>query len=264
MKDHFASTISNRMRIVAPVAAIAGLAAHRLPALAQATPEATSPVTADPAAVLSSAITTMDALKSYHFTLETQGGGITIVPQLLALYSLDGDVLRPDAVRATGEAMAVLLPIPITVVSIDGNTWITNPLGAAGLGGNLVNINEIGSLISFDPGVAINPDHVALPLLGLIQNPTIDQAGSTDVSLKIDGVIPRSSLADVQNAFDNSAVFSSLAADGADLTASVWVDHDSQVVAMDLSGELLANEDESLLRHYTFDKFDEPIVIERP
>ncbi|MGH2551013.1 MAG: hypothetical protein ACRDHN_16595, partial [Thermomicrobiales bacterium] len=78
---------SSRIRVVAPLAAIAGVAVGRTAVAAQSTPAAD-----DPQELLDRAIAKMAALDSYSFEFEAKNGDIVLIREVFTIHEIDGDV----------------------------------------------------------------------------------------------------------------------------------------------------------------------------
>ncbi len=74
--------VSSRIRVVAPLAAIAGVAVGRTAVAAQSTPSAD-----DPQELLDRAIAAMAALDSYSFEFEAKNGEIALIPEVSTVRS---------------------------------------------------------------------------------------------------------------------------------------------------------------------------------
>lgn len=252
--------VSSRMRVVAPIAALAGAAIGRGAVAAQSTPTGSD----DPQAMLDRAIAKMQALDSYSFELEARNGEIELIPEVFTIHDLDGDVVRPDAFQAEAEVEVMFIDVDIDIVTIGADTWITNPLTLVGSDNDMVRIGEIDFDGNFNPAFAVNPDHIALPLLGVIENPVINSTESTSRSTRIDGEITRDGLDQIGDIFEDATISGLIDDDLEALQISVWIDGDDYVRRLDLAGKLFDNEDNDLVRSFTFEDFDEPVTIDRP
>jgi lipoprotein LprA len=247
------SFISNRARLTLPVAAAAAWAARGavLPARAQ-----------DPAALIEQAAQTMAALSSFHFELTSVNGKTTFV-EGIELDEVSGDVLRPMSFRADATIGMTLASLKITIVSIDGHTWMTDPFSSDG------SFTDLGQADfgTIDPTILINPDRLILPAISTVQNPTI--AGTEKINdvdtTRVDGTVdigaalaivgtpvPQEAGAPMQIQFPDSMPF------------SAWIDGANQVVRVEIAGPVLENEDNAIVRRVDFSAFNEPIDIQPP
>jgi hypothetical protein len=249
-------SISNRARVVAPLAAATAWLARGsvLPARAQDAQ--------DPAALIAQAAQSMAALSSFHFDLTSLNGKTSFV-EGIDLDEVSGDVLRPMSFRADATIGMTLASIKITIVSIDGHTWMTDPFSSDGSFTDLGQA-DFGAL---DPTILINPDRLILPAINTVQNPTI--AGNETIddvdTTRVDGTVdigaalavvgtpvPQDPNAPMQFAFPDSMPF------------SAWIDGETRVVRVEITGPVLQNEDNNIVRRVDFSAFDEPIDIQPP
>jgi hypothetical protein len=250
---------SSRIRVVAPLAAIAGVAVGRTAVAAQSTPTGD-----DAQTVLDRAIAAMAALESYSFDFEARNGEIALVPEVFTIHDLEGDVVRPDSFQAETEIEVLFIDADIRVVTIGNDSWITNPLVLVGSDNNMVRVGEIDFDGDFNPAWAVNPDHIALPLLGVIEQPTISASGSTSSLTQIDGEISLDMITELGEVFAG-AVISDLIPDGLPpLQVSVWIGSDDLVHRLEITGQLFESESSSLVRSFEFEDFNEPVTIDRP
>lgn len=245
--------ISNRSRLTLPVAAAAAWLARGavLPAHAQ-----------DPAALITQAAQTMSALTSFHFDLTSINGKTTFV-EGIELDEVSGDVVRPMSFRAEATIGITLASIKITIISIDGHTWMTDPFSSDGSFTDLGQA-DFGAL---DPTILINPDRLILPAIGTVQNPAI--AGTEKIddvdTTRIDGTVdiaaalavvatpvPQAAEEELQIQFPDSMPF------------SAWVDSENRVVRVEITGAVLPNEDSNIVRRVDFSAFNEAVDIQPP
>jgi lipoprotein LprA len=249
------SLISNRARLTLPAAAAAAWAARGavLPARAQ-----------DPAALISQAAQTMAALSSFHFGLTSINGKTTFV-EGIELDEVSGDVLRPMSFRADATIGMTLASLNITIISIDGHTWMTDPFSSDGSFTDLGQ-TDFGAL---DPTILINPDRLILPAISTVQNPTI--AGTEKINdvdtTRVDGTVdigaaiamggtpvpqPQEAEGQMQIQFPDSMPF------------SAWIDGSNQVVRVEITGPVLPEEDNNIVRRVDLSAFNEAIDIQPP
>ncbi len=79
-----------------------------------------------PEAALERSVAALAELTSFHFRLSHENG-TTAIPLNLALESAEGDVVVPDRFQAELRASTGSFAATVEVISIGGETWITNP-----------------------------------------------------------------------------------------------------------------------------------------
>lgn len=253
--------VSSRMRVVAPIAAIAGAAGLTGKQIASAQ---STPVAGDAQTLLDRAVIAMQDLESYSFELETKNGEIELIPEVFTIHDLEGDVVRPDGFQAESEIEVLFVDVDLKIVTLGNDTWITNPLTLVGSDNDMVRIGEIDFDGNFNPAWAVNPDHIALPLLGVIEDASINDAGSTASTTQIDGVITRDGIDSLGDIFREATISGFIADSLEQLQASIWIDSDDRVRRFDIAGQIFDREDSDIVRSFTFDDFNESVTIEHP
>lgn len=245
--------ISNRARLTLPIAAAAAWFARGtvLPARAQ-----------DPAALISQAAQTMAALTSFHFTLTSINGKTTFV-EGIDLDEVSGDVVRPLSFRADATIGMTLASLKITIISINGHTWMTDPFSSDGSFTDLGQA-DFGAL---DPTILINPDRLILPAIGTVQNPTI--AGTEKINdidtTRVDGTVDIAAALAITGTPVPQPTEEGAAIQFPDsMPFSAWIDGGNQVQRVEITGPVLPNEDAKIVRRVDFSAFNEPIDIQPP
>lgn len=245
-------SLSTRARLTLPVAVAAGwlMRGSVRPALAQ-----------DPAALLTQAAQTMATLSSFHFELTSVNGKTQFV-EGIELDQVAGDVLRPLSFQAEATIGMTLASLKLTIISIDGHLWMTDPFSSDG------SFTDLGSadLGSLDPTILINPDRLILPAITTVKNPVIngtEKINDIDTT-RVDGTVDLAAAIGI--------VATPAAGEDASLSItfpesmpfSAWIDGQNQVVRVELTGPVLANEDNDIVRRIDFSAFNEPVDIQVP
>lgn len=251
--------ISNRGRVIFPIAAAAAWFARGsvVPAAAQ-----------DPAALITQAAETMSGLTSFHFELTSINGKTSFV-EGIDLDEVAGDVLRPMSFRADATIGMTLASLKITIVSIDGHTWMTDPFSSDGSFTDLGQA-DFGAL---DPTILINPDRLILPAINTVQNPAIvgtEAIGDVDTT-RVDGTVDIAAALDLGANVALSGTPPPLPATEEtpfefpdSMPFSAWIDSENRVVRVEITGPVLQNEDKDIVRRVDFSAFDEAIDIQPP
>jgi hypothetical protein len=254
--------VSSRMRVLAPLAVVAGAAGvRRAPALAQGTPSAT-----DAEDLLLRAAFRMQDLTSYRFDLALENGQIEVVPEVFKIDALAGEVVRPDSFRADSTIEVVFFDVRMEIVTIGDTTWVTNPLILAGSDNELVRVGDLDLGDGFNPANAVNPDRIALPLLPLIEEAvtTGDDMVEGVTATSVEGVISRDGIDQLGDLLGSAAVSSAFADDVTMLPVTVWIGGEDYVRRLEIRGKLFDRESDQLRRIFTFRDFDGLIEIDRP
>lgn len=94
--------------------------------------KSSAPENLPPEEILSRAIARIQAVKGFHFTLESSGTPAMIDTSLnLAFSRADGDYVAPDRLQGKVKALMGALTIEVGIVSIGDSFWETNPLTQA-------------------------------------------------------------------------------------------------------------------------------------
>ena len=97
-----------------------------------------------PTELISNAVERLKATAGFHFTIDRTGTLAFIdANNTLAVNRIDGDFVTPDRVKGKIRVSAGGLPAEVSIVSIQGRYWQTNPL------------NQTWE--EYDPGTVFNP-----------------------------------------------------------------------------------------------------------
>lgn len=205
----------------------------------------------DPAVLSRQAADTIEALKSFHFVLEHENGGTPIVLNL-SMTRAEGDIVKPDRLRADVEAKATQLGnanVKVKVVNVGDKAVITNPFTPTQwlpLPGE----NRLADI--FDPGAGTTA------ALRAVKNPKI--TGEETINgikvWRVEGDVDAAAL---------TAVASTIAEPGYIVKGTAWVGQDKPLVhRIRLDGPLGSKDAKGIVRKIDLSKFDEPLTIELP
>jgi hypothetical protein len=197
----------------------------------------------DPVALLLAAADRTESVTSFHFVLEHENGSTEIV-RGIQMRSAEGDVIGSDRLRADLQASAGPLNLEVSIVILEDEAWITNPLTNRWEREDL-SIEEI-----FDPASGVTA------LMRVVSAPQI--AGTE----RVDGA--RSYR--VEATVDSSAVqIFGPAPAGRTLEVAAWVGIDDSLVRrIEVRGALRAGEPDDLVRRVTLSQFDDEFEIVAP
>jgi hypothetical protein len=201
------------------------------------------------------------ALKTFHFDLETTVG-TTSFQDAFELKSVTGDVVRPSSFQAKVEVKLAIVSLTLDVVSVDGNTWVKNPIGGDD---SFIQVTGGDSDFQLPPTILLNPDQLVSEALKYLDDPQLGEpeeidgqqmtvvTGTFDPSKLIGGGTP---IADLDE----------LNPSGEPLDVKAWIDDQDRLVRIDFSGPLFSFEEGSgrLVRSITFSDFDADITISQP
>lgn len=125
--------------------------------------EATSARPTDAAGILGLAADRIESLESVRFTLEVEGTTFIDDARTIQLLNAAGNVVRPDRVQATFQAMLQgTLTAEIRIITVGEQTWMTDLV----TGEWIPAYEEIG----YNPVVLFDPAHGLGPVMRAVQN----------------------------------------------------------------------------------------------
>ena len=87
----------------------------------------TTPASLTAVQVISQASDKLDAVNSFHCTLDQTGGG-TPIGSGVEMTKVDGDIVKPDKLQATLTGTVSGMSVSIQMISVGSVTYMTNPL----------------------------------------------------------------------------------------------------------------------------------------
>jgi hypothetical protein len=208
------------------------------------TPTDATPVAA--AEALNRAERALNDLQSFHFLLSHENGGSPIALGLV-MNQAEGDLNKPDQVRASVEAMAAGLNVEVQFITVGQNVWITNPFN-----GRWQELNtDVAGNTFFDPSTGVGA------AIEAVKDPTIGPGEELDgtPTFLIEGLVDAERL----------VAFAPDAEPGRDVRVKAWVRaQDYAPVRLRLEGPLIAADAENIVRQLDLSAFNEPVEIEPP
>jgi hypothetical protein len=200
----------------------------------------------DPATLLERSADAVQEAGTFHFNL-THQNGTTPLPLNLQLVSAEGDFEVPGRLAAEVRARAAGgINVSVDIIAIDDQTWITNPFTRDWQrlpGASLRDLADPGTLVT--------------TLLPLVMNPTVSDGGEVDgvETLRVEGTIDSGELREAL----------SFARPGHTVRVEAWIgEEDSLPRRMRLTGALVSDEDEDVVRQIDLTNFGDPVQIDPP
>lgn len=210
-----------------------------------------TPARPDPSALAMQAADQMEAVKSFHFLLQHENGGTPIVSNL-EMTRAEGDIVKPDRLRADVEAVAKQLGnanVKVKVVNVGDRALITNPFNPrqwVPLPGD----NRLADI--FDPGAGTTAALRAAKDLQITGEETLNGVKVW----RLEGNVDATAL---------SAVASTIAEPGYKAKGIAWIGQAKPLVhRIRLEGPLGASDPPNIVRIIDLSKFDENVTIELP
>jgi hypothetical protein len=204
----------------------------------------------DPATLARQAADQVEALKSFHFLLEHENGGSPIVLDL-SMTRAEGDIVKPDRIKADVEAVATQLGganVKVKVFNVGDKGVISNPFNPRMYLALPENV-QLKDII--DPGAGVTK------AMRAAQNPRI--TGEETVNgvkvWRLEGEIDAAELQD----------FSNVAEPGYMVKGVALVGQQKPLVhRVRLEGALGPKDPPNIVRKVDLSKFDEKVEIELP
>jgi hypothetical protein len=206
----------------------------------------TAAVTLTAQEILSKSYDSMSAVKSFHFILDHTGGGTAVTP-VITMTKAEGDVVKPDKLKTTISGTAAGASVEVTLITADGKTMITNPLN--GKWEELSGMFEVLSV--FDPSTGI------ASIINGITNPTslADEKVGSGLCYHLKGEIASQVLKPITGT----------TATDVPISVEVWIDQTGFLVQqVKLSGKIIDNEADGIVRTLTFSNYNKDVDISLP
>lgn len=196
--------------------------------------------------ILAKSYDSMQAAKSFHFTMEHDTAGTPISKSIL-MTKLAGDIVSPDKLKATITGTYSDMAIEVSLVTVSGQTYMTNPIsGAWELAPNSFKVLSV-----FDPGSGI-----ASIIKGLSNVTSLgdEKVGKTKC-YHLKGDVLSETLAPLTGT----------SATGVKITTEVWIDKKTfHVQQVKLTGKITDTEVDGITRTLVFSNYNKDIKIELP
>jgi hypothetical protein len=188
----------------------------------------------------------MQEVKSFHFVLEHNEGG-TPIGSGIVMTKAEGDVVKPDKLKATITGTAMNMTVSVDLVTAEGKTMMTNPLNK-----KWEELTEQFQVLGvFDPSTGIGA------IVKDITNPTSlddEKIGST-LCYHIKGDIVSQALEPITG----------VTAKDIPVSVEVWIDKDGFLVQqITLTGKITDSEEDGIVSTLTISNYDKDVDISLP
>lgn len=206
-----------------------------------------TPSQPDPATLLKQAADRMEQIKSFHFVLDHEKGASPIVLNL-NMTRAEGDVVRPDRLRADVEATAGGVTLKLKLVSIGDRARITNPFNPSSWQ-DLPTGTKLSDV--FDPAAGTTS------ALRNVKDPRI--TGEETINgvkvWRVEGTVEATAL----------EAIAPIAEPGYTAKGTAWIgQHSPEVYRIRLEGALGPQDTQGVVRRLELSRFDENITIDPP
>jgi len=196
--------------------------------------------------ILTKSYDSMQAAKSFHFTMEHDKSGTPISKDIL-MTKLAGDIVSPDKLQATIDGTYASTAIEVKLVTVSGKTYMTNPISGIWE----VAPDSFKVLSVFDPGTG-----VAAIIKGLTDASKLgdEKVGKTQC-YHLSGNVSSETLAPLTGT----------TATGVKIGTEVWIDQKTFLVQqVKLTGKITDSETDGITRTLNFTNYNKNIDIELP
>jgi hypothetical protein len=205
---------------------------------------ATSPLRASE--VVSKSIEEMEAVNSFHFVLDQAGGG-TPIAMGLEMTSADGDVVRPDRLKATISGKFSGMFLEVQLISVGEDIYMTNPLS----GKWELLPTQFSVLKVFDPNTGITAIMKGMVDLTRLDDEKVEGISCYHLGGSIDS--------------DKLRPITVSSVEGVAIPIEIWIgEEDFLVRHIKLEGKITEGEVEGIIRTLTLSGFNKEVSIEVP
>lgn len=188
----------------------------------------------------------MDAANSFHFEIEHDGGG-TPIAMGLVMNEAEGDIARPDRLKAKISATMMGLFIEVEVITVGSVIYITNPLT---MEWELLP-TEFSAVSFFDPDSGVTAILEGMTSLVKLKDE------------KVEGLVCYHIAGKTASQYLNAIALSSV--EGVMIDTEVWVDtEDFLLRRIRLEGQITEEEKLGIVRTISLSHFDQSVEIELP
>lgn len=196
--------------------------------------------------VISQASDKLDAVNSFHCTLDQTGGG-TPIGSGVEMTKVDGDIVKPDKLQATLTGTVSGMSVSIQMISVGSVTYMTNPLTSKWE--QLP--TEFAVLNIFNPNTGITAIMRGIASLSKL----VDEQSGGVMCYHLSGSIDSGSLSPITGS----------SVQGTAISVELWVGKDDLLVrSIKLTGKITETEVPGIIRTLSLSNFNENMSIALP
>jgi hypothetical protein len=205
-----------------------------------------SPTPLSATQILSDSGQKIEAVTSFHFVLDHVGGG-TPIAMGIEMTKAVGDLVKPDKLKTVINGTAMNLAIQVQVITVGGNTYMTNPLS----GKWELLPNEFQVLSVFDPSKGI-----AAIMKGMKNTQRLNDED-------LQGTACYHLTGDIDSGDLSSITGSSV--QGVTVRGEAWIAKgDFLPRQFKLTGKITETEKDGIVRTLSFSNFNQDVKIDKP
>ena len=196
--------------------------------------------------VISQASDKLDAVNSFHCTLDQTGGG-TPIGSGVEMTKVNGDIVKPDKLQATLTGMISGMSVSIQMISVGAVTYMTNPLTNSWE--QLP--TEFAVLSVFNPNTGVTAIMRGITGLSKLSDEQLAGVNCYHLSGNIDSA--------------NLSPITGSSVPGTAIGVELWVGKDDLLVrSIKLTGQITATEVQGIVRTLSLSNFNETLNIALP
>jgi hypothetical protein len=196
--------------------------------------------------VISQASDKLDAVNSFHCTLDQTGGG-TPIGSGVEMAKVNGDIVKPDKLQATLTGTVSGMSVTIQMISVGTVTYMTNPLTNSWE--QLP--TEFAVLSVFNPNTGVTAIMRGITSLSKLSDEQLAGVNCYHLSGNIDSA--------------NLSPITGSSVPGTAIGVELWVGKDDLLVrSIKLTGQITATEVQGIVRTLSLSNFNETLNIALP
>ena len=196
--------------------------------------------------VISQASDKLDAVNSFHCTLDQTGGG-TPIGSGVEMTKVNGDIVKPDKLQATLTGTVSGMSVTIQMISVGTVTYMTNPLTNSWE--QLP--TEFAVLSVFNPNTGVTAIMRGITSLSKLSDEQLAGVNCYHLSGNIDSA--------------NLSPITGSSVPGTAIGVELWVGKDDLLVrSIKLTGQITATEVQGIVRTLSLSNFNETLNIALP
>lgn len=207
-----------------------------------------SPTVLTAESVLTAAGERWAATESAHFTLTVNGDAYIDSAESIKLMSAEGDIERPDAVKAEAKIDVQITQANVSLIAIGDEAWMTNFISG--------NWETAPADFSYNPAVLFDEENGIQPILAKLDNPQIEDTETIDghESRRVTGVVDEQTV--------NRITSGSIQGDAINVT--LWIDAETNDIRRVALQEPEGVREKPVEWILDLSKQGEPVEIEPP
>jgi hypothetical protein len=199
-------------------------------------------------AVLRDARQQWDDTETAHFALAVEGEAYLDSEQSIRLRSAEGEILRPDSVRASARISVMLLTLDMSMIAVGGEMYMTNFVSGRW--------ERAPDDFSYDPSILFSDTSGIGPVITSLENPVVsgnERIGGNDTRL-VSGTVDAATVRDITAG----------AIQGENIQVTMWIGVETNDIYRVTLSEPEGVRDEPATWTLELSEHNAPVTIEPP